>query len=653
MVARGRYNGPSDPGGPYAFSNIESAGPVKLTVKSLDGRDLSKAAVRPARAPVKTKVIDSTTLEIEVARPCKFTVEPDERIGALLVFVNEPEKNIPDENDPNVKVFAPGIHRVRGDVISLKSNQTLYLKKGAVVQAAVAAHGNNIRICGRGVLDGSIYQHTWGRKGPTYSFVHLTRGRNMTLEDVTLLGSFHWTVYPEAVDHVTLRNVKIVGDRNCNDDGIDPSNCRDLLIDNCFFRTQDDCIAVKGINMKNGPCERITVTNSIFWCDFARIVCIGHESSAPHMSDFRFVDNDVLYYVRPLLIVQPADNMSISNIVYRNVRVHTDRRRRAAAAFDIQPVNTVYSKTKEPGRIENVTVDNIEISGIDVPVRINVKGYDQSRVTKNISFGNITFNGKPVTAQSPCSPIRPTDKWRCHWFDDPAYRIGPYVSNISVKAAPEENPQCAVEPRGSAGWWKRWHEKQTEAKQYQKKSVGTVFLGDFFAHAWERVPAFEEIRKNGGALSLGYAGDRVRNMIWRCLNGDLNGYQAKRIVICAGKNDLADGAEPEAVFAALKDLVAVLRRRQHRSRIVITAIPPSSGKHGGLKSGYAMKVKRYNELVSTLSKQKNVEFMDLSDFCLLPDGQLNSKNYLADKIHFNSAGYDAWLKRLEPGKSSK
>ena len=647
MVARGRYNGARDPGGPYAFSNIESDGPVKLVVKSLDGRDISKAAVRPARAPVKTRAIDSATLEIEVARPCKFTVEPDERLGALLVFVNATEKNAPNENDPNVKVFGPGIHRVPGDIIRLKSNQTLYLKKGAVVQAAVSAMGDDIRICGRGVLDGSIYQHTWGKKGPNYSFVHLTRGRNMLLEDVTLLGSFHWTVYPEAVDNVTLRNVKIVGDRNCNDDGIDPSNARDVLIEDCFFRTQDDCIAVKGINMKNGPCERITVTNSIFWCDFARIVCLGHESNAPHISDFKFVDNDVLYYVRPLLIVQPADNMSISNVLYRDVRVHTDTRRHCAAEIDIRPVNTVYSKTKEPGRVENIRIENVRISGIEVPVRVSVKGYDNSRVSKDISIGGISFNGRPVTAQTPASPLRASDKWRCHWFDDPAFRIGEYVSGVTVERGAQENPQRTMMPRDTPGWWKRWGVKKTEEKQYQKGSVDTVLLGDFFAHAWERVPAFERLRKDRSVLSLGYAGDRVRNVLWRCVNGELAGYQARRIVLCVGKNDLADGASPEAVFEAVNDLVAVLRRRQSRAKILITAIPPSDGKTGSLKSKFAQSVSAFNKLLATLEDGKNIEILDLGNDCLLPDGKLKRKLYLDDRIHFNAGGYDLWMERLK------
>ena len=44
------------------------------------------------------------------------------------------------------------------------NDQTLYLAGGAVVKGGVLAQGENIRIVGRGILDGSDYE--W-RKGPT------------------------------------------------------------------------------------------------------------------------------------------------------------------------------------------------------------------------------------------------------------------------------------------------------------------------------------------------------------------------------------------------------------------------------------------------------------------------------------------------------
>ena len=35
-------------------------------------------------------------MELEVPRPCRFSVEPDGRRNPLLVFANPPERNVPD-----------------------------------------------------------------------------------------------------------------------------------------------------------------------------------------------------------------------------------------------------------------------------------------------------------------------------------------------------------------------------------------------------------------------------------------------------------------------------------------------------------------------------------------------------------------------------
>ena len=36
-----------------------------------------------------------------------------------------------------------------------------------------------------------------------------------------------------------------------NDDGINPCNSQDVLITDCFIRGDDDCIALKGMNLQD------------------------------------------------------------------------------------------------------------------------------------------------------------------------------------------------------------------------------------------------------------------------------------------------------------------------------------------------------------------------------------------------------------------
>ena len=652
MRARARWNSPAYPGGEYAFANLEASGAVKLIVRVHDGRDLSNMMIQPAGAPVAARHIDAHAVELSVARPCKFTVEPDDnRVAPLFVFINPPERDVPDENAPGVVAFGPGIHRIPGDVLNLKDGQTLYVKRGAVLQAAVRATGSNVRICGRGVIDGSIFPHTWGRKGPQYAFVNFFKCKDLVMEDVTLLGSFHWTIYPEGCDRVAIRNVKLCGDRCCNDDGIDPSNTRDLTIDDCFFRTQDDGVAVKGIQMENGPCERISVTNSIFWCDFARIVCIGHESRAPYMSDIRFIDNDVLHYVRPLLLVEPGDDMPVSNVVFRNVRIHTDLHGRTEATMRIQPVVNDYTLKKTPGLVSGVTVEGLAFSGTPIPLRFLVRSADVSRITRNVSISNVTVNGKKMTEQSSARPASYLAD--DIWFDgehhpdhsDPMFVRGPYVANVCFEPGRGENRACAAQPKGDEWWWRRYDAKRKEIKALGG-SVDLVLLGDSITHGWDGKKALERMRRNVSVLTLGYNGDTVRNVIWRCLNGELDGYRAKYVAIMIGTNDLGGGGrKPDEVIAAQKELIAVVRKKQPQAKIILQALLPRDCGGKEIASLWPERIIPYNKLLAKLVDGKNVRFVDFSGVYLAPDGALRTDLFW-DRLHPNSSGYEPWADEL-------
>ena len=156
------------------------------------------------------------------------------------------------------------------------------------------ARGSNIRIRGRGILDGSDYE--W-RKGPHGVTIGIY-GSNVTLCGITIRGSSHWTIVPRASRNVTIRNVKLCNSRVQNDDGINPCNSQDVLITDCFIRSDDDCVALKGLTFEgeNSNVERITVENSILWCDRARIFLLGDESRAEWMRGVTLRNLDVINF---------------------------------------------------------------------------------------------------------------------------------------------------------------------------------------------------------------------------------------------------------------------------------------------------------------------------------------------------------------------
>ena len=64
------------------------------------------------------------------------------------------------------------------------------------------------------------------------------------IEGVTLRNSPFWVIHPCFVNNLTVRDVVIIS-HGPNSDGCDPECCRNVLIENCFFDTGDDCIAIK------------------------------------------------------------------------------------------------------------------------------------------------------------------------------------------------------------------------------------------------------------------------------------------------------------------------------------------------------------------------------------------------------------------------
>lgn len=417
-VARARtcdapFNKHYDFGGEYAFTSFEMRGPVKMLVRPKKLRDLSSVRILPTSAPVNMRKLPDGSLELTVAKPCRFSVEPDNRRNPLLVFANPPEQNMPDVKDPKVKVYGAGVHLggERGR-IELKDGETLYLKPGAFVKCGVLASGKDIRICGRGVIDGTHWK--W-RAGPTQFVVQFTKCQNATLEGVTILGAWHWSVVPRNCDGVTVRNVKICGGRVQNDDGIDPCNSRDLLIENCFIRTDDDCFAAKGKSAAEGNCENVTVRDCVFWCDRARVVLLGHESQSPYMRNFRFENCDVIHFQKKVFLLEPGEEMRMENIRVRDVRINTDVSGRDYAIVSARPTVNMYMRTKKPGHISDCAFENVSVTGERANCQFLLEGSDEEHKLRNVKLSNVNLYGCPVRS------------------GDPSLHVGAFAEDVAVQ----------------------------------------------------------------------------------------------------------------------------------------------------------------------------------------------------------------------------
>jgi polygalacturonase len=94
------------------------------------------------------------------------------------------------------------------------------------------------------------------------NFIQPHRCKNVLIEGVTIINSPMWEVHPLLSENVTVGNLRI-SSHGPNNDGCDPESCRDVLIENCYFDTGDDCIAIKSGRNEDGRRVGVATENVI------------------------------------------------------------------------------------------------------------------------------------------------------------------------------------------------------------------------------------------------------------------------------------------------------------------------------------------------------------------------------------------------------
>ncbi len=380
-----------DYGGPYSFANFDTS--ERVAVRIVAKQSLRDLVIRPLSAEIQPTRTSDHEMFFALDGPAKLSIEPDGKKGPLLLFANPIETDAPKPDDPGVVYFGPGVHKPGR--IDVKGGQTLYLAGGAVVKGGVSAQGDNIKILGRGILDGSDYQ--W-RKGP-YGVTLGIRGSNVEVNGITIRGSSHWTIVPRNSRRVTIRNVKICNGRVQNDDGINPCNSQDVLITDCFIRTDDDCVAMKGMESsgEKSNVEGVTVENCTLWCDRARIFLLGHESRAPKMRNIRIRNLDIIHFTMTAFLLEPGEEMRLEDVLVENVRINGEGQHEL---IRLKPTVNQYMRTKVPGHVADVTFRNIEVTGKPGDYFVQLEGADADHKVCNVNFENISILGERLSRDS-------------------------------------------------------------------------------------------------------------------------------------------------------------------------------------------------------------------------------------------------------------
>ena len=233
--------------------------------------------------------------------------------------------------------------------------------------------------------------------------VSFNKCEGILLEDVTLLRSPFWVIHPLHSTDITVRRVKMIND-GPNGDGCDPECCDRVLIEDCFFDTGDDCIAIKSGRNRDGRERNMPSKNIIIRrCEMKNGhggVVVGSEISGGCQNVYAHdcvMDSPELERVLRIKTNSCRGGV-IENINMRNITVGVCKEAVLKINTDYEPKEVCcrgYYPTVRNVLMENVTCQKSRYGVMIVGYEADSLSYTVNHITvRNCQFDGVY--GKPV-----------------------------------------------------------------------------------------------------------------------------------------------------------------------------------------------------------------------------------------------------------------
>lgn len=335
------------------------------------------------------------------------------------------------------KVVVPKGEFLTGPIV-LKSNIDFHIEKGgtilgstrvadyripelknAIAPALVFADGvSNLSVSGEGTIDGQgrllahhldslFHEGEWEHYNINCKIpegriknTEIRNSRNVNISGITFKKSNSWTFHAKEVEGLNITNVRVDSDEYWNNDGLDITDCKDVIIADCDVNAADDGICLKSedrskwnenIRIENcrvrssasaikfgtsskGGFKNVTVRNIEVYDTYRSAIALecvdGGNLENILAEDFKVTNAGNAIFIRlGRRNVNPKNQSTLKNVVIRNMKAQIAYGR-PDGEYQMQgpPVDGFYntfpaSITGVPGlRVENVKLENIEIT---------------------------------------------------------------------------------------------------------------------------------------------------------------------------------------------------------------------------------------------------------------------------------------------------
>jgi lysophospholipase L1-like esterase len=121
-------------------------------------------------------------------------------------------------------------------------------------------------------------------------------------------------------------------------------------------------------------------------------------------------------------------------------------------------------------------------------------------------------------------------------------------------------------------------------------------------------------------------------------------YEPRMIFFRSGGNDIHNGKTPQQVFDDFKEFVATVHARLPKTEIFYISQNPTAARWSQKDQELEL-----NRMVEDMTKTTPyVKYIDVATMPLDAEGQPRLELFVADKLHFNEAGYKLLAEKVRP-----
>ncbi len=272
---------------------------------------------------------------------------------------------------------------------------------------------------------------------------------------------------------------------------------------------------------------------------------------------------------------------------------------------------------------------------------IQYKIYQEMKASgvKNLYY--VTHEELNITSDDLIEGVHPNDVGMLKY----AQAYAKPLQEILVGEDAMRNYKPCVQRRNNSYEWMTRHNEIIELNKTTDPEI--LMIGNSITHYWGGQPV--SVRQWGGktwdklfgkhrVTNMGMGWDRVENLYWRLIHGEIDYCKPQQICLLIGVNNVSAKDPNEKIVSGIIDIVNLLKRRQPQAKIHVIGVYPAKNKEERIRKLNAL-------LKKTLVCDDKVDYYDLSSYLTLSDGSGKiDETCFREGLHPNEKGYGKLVK---------